>query len=82
MYEDAQKMLKNIRNDKSLTCKGVLAFYHAQSDGDDITLYDNDGVAMHTLYGLRQQVRFLLKSKRKGNSRTYDCLDYFSSMKC
>jgi 5-methyltetrahydrofolate--homocysteine methyltransferase len=56
LFNDAQTMLSNIVSKKLLKCEGVIGFYRAQSVGDDIELYDNDGSLIATLYGLRQQV--------------------------
>ena len=56
LYEDAQVMLQNVLNDKLFECRGVLAFYKASSDGDDIQLFDEDDSYLGTLHGLRQQV--------------------------
>ncbi len=49
-------MLKNIQNEGSLKCRGTIAFYRAQSVGDDIEVLDEDGVVLDTLHGIRQQV--------------------------
>ena len=49
-------MLKNIINEKLIRCHGVVAFYKANSVGDDILLYNEDDTHVETLYGLRQQV--------------------------
>ena len=49
-------MLRNVLNEKLFECRGVLAFYKAQSVGDDIKLYDEDDKCLGTLHGLRQQV--------------------------
>ena len=56
VFNDAQTLLKNIMNDKLLQCRGVVGFYRAQSVGDDIELYDENGAVIDTLFGIRQQV--------------------------
>lgn len=43
----------------SLTAVASIAFYRAQSAGDDIKLFDEDDGPVGTLFGLRQQVIFL-----------------------
>ncbi|UTW60300.1 methionine synthase [Kordiimonas sp. SCSIO 12603] len=72
LYADAQAMLKQIVDEKWLTAKGVIGFWPANSEGDDIKLYtgDNRGEELSTIHCLRQQV-----SKRAG--RTNDCLADF-----
>merc|ERR1712136_651366 len=62
VFNDAQAMLKQITSDGSLTLRGVVGFYPANSQGDDIHVYDVDDVIprpaepLRTFYGLRQQV--------------------------
>jgi 5-methyltetrahydrofolate--homocysteine methyltransferase len=43
--------------DKTLKAHGVLAFYRANSVGDDIEVYDDNGQVLTVLRGLRQQVK-------------------------
>ena len=56
VFSDAQTLLNNIVNNKLLQCQGVVGFFRAQSVGDDIELYDDNGAVIETLFGLRQQV--------------------------
>ena len=56
LYNDAQAMLKKIIQNKSLKAHSVVAFYPANSIGDDIEVYDNNGKVIEVLHGLRQQV--------------------------
>ena len=49
-------MLKKIIENRSLKAHGVVAFYPANSVGDDIEVYDNNGEVIAVLHGLRQQV--------------------------
>ena len=58
MFNDAQTMLKNLVNDKRLKCCGALSFYKANSDGDDILVYDKEDKQLCILHGLRQQVHY------------------------
>ena len=55
-FDAAQTMLKNIINSGLLKAHGVVAFYRANSVGDDIEVYGEDGQVIEVLYGLRQQV--------------------------
>ena len=57
VFNDAQKMLERIQNEKLLRCCGTVGFWRANSVGDDIYLCDSDGQMVHVLYGLRQQVQ-------------------------
>jgi len=43
--------------DKRLKAHGVVAFYRANSVGDDIEVYDDNGQVLTVLRGLRQQVK-------------------------
>ena len=56
-------MLKKVIIENLLQTHGEVAFYPANSCGDDIKLFDNLHQKNHiaTLYGLRQQVRKGLK---------------------
>ena len=58
LYEDALIMLKTIVSEKWLMANAVLAFFPANSDGDDIKLYTDDNRTQHhtTLHHLRQQM--------------------------
>lgn len=62
VFNDAQLLLNRMIESGSLKGRGLLGFWHAQSDGDDINVYKDD-VTVHrdtkplaTFYGLRQQV--------------------------
>jgi len=60
VFNDAQTLLKKIIDDKLLKARGVVAFYAANSIGDDIAVYEDDdwprdGEPLAKLYGLRQQ---------------------------
>ena len=49
-------MLKKITDEKLISAHGVVGIFRANSVGDDIKLYSEDGREMATLHGLRQQV--------------------------
>ncbi len=57
VFDDAQKLLEQVQKDASLKATGSVAFYRAESDGDDIRCFDEEGQNVGTLFGLRQQVR-------------------------
>ncbi|XP_013387692.1 methionine synthase [Lingula anatina] len=76
LYNEAQAMLKKITDNKLLTARGVVAFYKANSIGDDIELYDDTGAYLNTLYGLRQQAE-----KEPGVEDPYLCISDFVAPK-
>jgi len=61
LYEDAQVLLKRILQEKRLSAKGVVAFFPANSEGDDIVLYEDDR---------RKKVRARLHALRQQAART------------
>lgn len=60
VYDDAQKMLSRIISQGSLQARGVVAFFPANSAGDDIELYEDESRSeiIAKLFGLRQQVKY------------------------
>ncbi|MEM8663547.1 MAG: vitamin B12 dependent-methionine synthase activation domain-containing protein, partial [Pseudomonadota bacterium] len=56
LFADAEVMLADMVRDKWLTAKGVIGLWRAQSDGDDIVLYDGHGAEVSRLHTLRQQI--------------------------
>ena len=57
LYEDAQVLLKKILREKRIRARGVLAFFPANAEGDDILLYEDDSrkKVKARLHALRQQ---------------------------
>jgi 5-methyltetrahydrofolate--homocysteine methyltransferase len=57
LFADAQKLLDRIVREKLLTAHGVYGFFPANSDGDDIVLYTDEGRSQERLrfHMLRQQ---------------------------
>ena len=61
MFDEAQLLLHRMIDEKLLTAHGVVTLLPAQSDGDDILVYDKDGgEATAVLHGLRQQVGIIV----------------------
>lgn len=64
VFEDAQQLLKMVIRNGSLKGQGVVGFWHAQSNLDDIHVYKDDislfrdAEPIATFHCLRQQVRF------------------------
>jgi 5-methyltetrahydrofolate--homocysteine methyltransferase len=57
LFADAQVLLKRILVEKRIRARGVMAFFPAQSEGDDILLYGDDKrkKIIAQVHGLRQQ---------------------------
>lgn len=60
LFDEAQAMLQEMVQAKQLQARGVVAFYPAASDGDDVRIFAADdeeraGPAVATFHGLRQQ---------------------------
>ncbi|XP_061564367.1 methionine synthase [Cololabis saira] len=61
LFDEAQQLLNRVIQDRSLEARGLLGFWRAQSDGDDIRVYEDDAAAerrdepVETFHGLRQQ---------------------------
>ncbi len=57
LFDDAQKMLRRIVEEKILTARAVIGFYPAASVGDDVELYTDDSKnrTLTTFHFLRQQ---------------------------
>ena len=57
LYEDAQVLLRKVLREKRIRARGVLAFFPANAEGDDILLYEDDSrkKVKARLHALRQQ---------------------------
>lgn len=67
VFDDALRLLEDVQRDKSLKATGAVAFYRAAAKGDDILCFDEAGVCLGTLFGLRQQVRRSCGGRDTGN---------------
>ncbi len=78
LFHDAQKMLKQIIDEKWFTPKAVIGFWAANSLIDDIILYKNDErkEQLAILHGLRQQIN---KKSGKANLCISDFIAPFDS---
>jgi len=72
LFEDAQKLLKQIIDEKWLKARAVIGFFPANSVGDDIELYTNDDrdEVKTVLFHLRQQMA-------KPSDRPNSCISDF-----
>src|SRR6476469_9687646 len=59
LFDDAQKLLNQIRAEKLLTARGVFAFWPAKALGDDVQVYTDEARAksLATFHFLRQQIK-------------------------
>ncbi|HKP03694.1 MAG TPA: methionine synthase [Chthoniobacterales bacterium] len=59
LFDDAQKLLERIRNEKLLTARGVFAFWPARAKGDDVEVFHDDtrSERLATFHFLRQQMK-------------------------
>ncbi|XP_044035134.1 methionine synthase isoform X3 [Siniperca chuatsi] len=80
VFDDAQQLLNQMISSCSLQGQGLVGFWRAQSDRDDINVYKDD-VTVHrdtkpiaTFHGLRQQVR---AEKDSSSSEPYLCVSDF-----
>lgn len=76
LYKDGREMLQMIIDKKLLTARGIVGFYPAHSNGDDIEIYTDESceTVAGVYYGLRQQVE-------KDTEEPYYCLSDFVSPK-
>ena len=58
LYADAQILLQKIVRERKIRARGVIAFFPANSEGDDILLYEDDSrkKVRAKVHGLRQQM--------------------------
>ena len=61
LFADAQVLLKTILQEKRIRARGVMAFFPAQSEGDDILLYEDDK---------RKKIKARVHALRQQASRT------------
>lgn len=68
VFDDAQRLLHRMIDNCDLKGRGLVGFWRAQSDGDDINIYEGD-VTPHrdvqpscVFHGLRQQVRDVIQA--------------------
>ncbi len=57
LYDDARRLLDRIVTEGALEARGVIGFFPAAREGDDIRLFTPDGGALATIHTLRQQGR-------------------------
>lgn len=67
LLQDAKAMLNDIINNKRFVCRAAFGLWPAQSNGNDVVIYDpnDNSTPLHTLHFLRQQIRLNDKSPYK-----------------
>ncbi|EQC52574.1 methionine synthase [Bacteriovorax sp. DB6_IX] len=75
LFKDAQDFLERIIKEKRFSPKAAIGFWKAQSEGDDVYVYDDNGEEVEKLCFLRQQ-----KTKTKG-AQVYHSLSDFIAPK-
>ncbi|MDR1144618.1 MAG: methionine synthase [Verrucomicrobiales bacterium] len=56
LFADAQQLLTLMQREQWLRPQAVYGFFPANSDGDDIRVFNADGAVMHIVHTLRQQM--------------------------
>ena len=74
IYNDAQALLEQIIKEKRFRARSAVGLWHANSIGDDIEIYGDDGATIGKLHTLRQQ-------KKKTASDTYYAMSDFVAPK-
>ena len=74
IFADAQTLLKRIIEEKRFRARSVVGLFPANSIGDDVELYDTEGLPIGRIHTLRQQ-------KRKVKGDTYFALSDFVAPK-
>lgn len=74
LFDDANRMLDEIVRDKSLQANGVIAFFPATNEGDDVKLFkkESDPQSFATFHFLRQQ------NKKAQNLPNFCLADFIS----
>jgi 5-methyltetrahydrofolate--homocysteine methyltransferase len=72
LFDDAQSMLQQIIKEKWLGSKAVVGIFPANSNGDDIEIYDLEGVLAYTQRTLRQQ------TKKASGQNNYALADFIA----
>mmetsp|Transcript_30727 Transcript_30727/g.59936 ORF Transcript_30727/g.59936 Transcript_30727/m.59936 type:complete len:1259 (-) Transcript_30727:271-4047(-) len=77
LYDEAIVMLKDFASNKRLEARGIIGFYPANSDGDDIVVYTDDErkTEASRFHGLRQQAE-----KDSGSDPYYCVSDFIASV--
>lgn len=73
LFEDAQRLLGRIVDERRLHARGVYGFFRAETDGDDVVLLDQAGAPIERLHFLRQQV----EKEGSNTGNPYLCLSDF-----
>lgn len=72
LYDDARALLDDIVKNKRFRARGVLGLWKAQSTGEDIQLYAEDGSPLEVFHALRQQM------KKPAGQHNYSLADFIA----
>lgn len=73
LYDEAQTMLRRLIHEKAVQCHGIIGFFQANSQGDDILVKDVNGEEVK-VFGLRQQAQV-------DGQESYSCISDFIAPK-
>jgi 5-methyltetrahydrofolate--homocysteine methyltransferase len=76
LFDDANKMLDKVINEKLLTARGVIGFYEANSEGDDVIVK-----TLHATSLQETTFNFLRQQGEKADGQPYLCLADFVAPK-
>nr|WP_309027745.1 methionine synthase [Pelagicoccus enzymogenes] len=76
LYEDAQRLLKQIIEEKAFRLRGVTAFWPANAEGDDVVLWRDESASEEL-----SRFHFLRQQKEKVGDETYYSLSDFIAPK-
>ena len=76
LYRDAQEMLEKIVNEQWLTARAVIGLFPANSDGDDIVIYEDDSGDK-----IKTRFHFLRKQSKQPEGKVNECLADFVAPK-
>jgi len=69
LYDDANRMLEKIINEKNIKAKAIFGIFSANSKGDDVVIDNN--------IGMQEVVYFLRQQRKKAPGKTYASLSDF-----
>lgn len=77
LFGEAQEMLQKFISEGNIQINGIVGFYRANSEGDDIKVFDpqNESDEIATFYGLRQQF------SKDGEEEAFYCISDFVAPK-
>ncbi|MBS3771384.1 MAG: methionine synthase [Bacteroidales bacterium] len=82
LYDDGQKMLRQIIDNQMVQANAVIGFYPANSVGDDIELYRDEDMGRDAMHGVSdKQTLYFLRNQTIHEDRPNMCLSDFVMLK-